>query len=64
MAGESLHFEVEHLHKDGHIFSLDVVANKIELDENNCKWIFRTRHERRAPANRGKRVYSQTIQAG
>jgi two-component system, cell cycle sensor histidine kinase and response regulator CckA len=29
--GETLHIEVEHYHMDGHVFSLDVVANKIEL---------------------------------
>jgi two-component system, cell cycle sensor histidine kinase and response regulator CckA len=34
MDGETLHIEVEHYHKDGHVFSLDVVANKIELQEN------------------------------
>jgi two-component system, cell cycle sensor histidine kinase and response regulator CckA len=29
--GKTLHLEVEHYHKDGHIFPLDVVANPIEL---------------------------------
>ena len=30
--GESLHFEVNHYHRDGHVFPLDVVANSIEQD--------------------------------
>ena len=32
MAGEKLHFEVEHYHKDGHILTLSVQTNTIELD--------------------------------
>ena len=35
--GEALNFEVEHYHKDGHVFQLNVVANKIEL--NGKKYI-------------------------
>lgn len=31
MAGESLTFEVEHIHKDGHIFPLEVTANLISV---------------------------------
>jgi PAS domain S-box-containing protein len=30
-AGESLTFEVEHVHKDGHVFSLEVFANAINI---------------------------------
>ncbi|MCX6138792.1 MAG: PAS domain S-box protein, partial [Ignavibacteriales bacterium] len=31
LSGESLHFEVSHYHKDGRTFSLDAVANGVEL---------------------------------
>ena len=32
LAGEALTFEVEHYHKDGHVFSLDVSASQIVFD--------------------------------
>ncbi len=33
MAGESLTFEVEHFHKDGHVFLLEVLASRISLGD-------------------------------
>lgn len=36
MNGESLIFEVEHYHKDGHIFPLEVSASLIEVDGKPC----------------------------
>ena len=32
LAGESIGFEVEHLHKDGHVFPLDVATSCIDID--------------------------------
>jgi len=32
LAGESLHFDSEHFHKDGHRFPVEVTARRIELD--------------------------------
>ena len=31
ISGSSIHFEAEHFHRDGHIFSLDIVANRLDL---------------------------------
>ena len=32
MAGESLEFEVEHFHKDGHVLPLEVTASAVDID--------------------------------
>lgn len=35
-AGKTVHFEVEHFHKDGHIFPLHVTTNIINLNGKRC----------------------------
>jgi PAS domain S-box-containing protein len=62
--GETLHYEVEHYHKDGHRFPLEVVANRIELDEKQYALCFhRDLSERKEAETNARKLQAQLLQA-
>ena len=63
LAGESMHFEVTHLHKDGHAFPMEVSASLVVAGERLIQGFHRDITERRRAESEQEKLQAQLLQA-